>query len=301
MDDFEKKNLLKVVNISLVLLLFLLVLVALQIPKKRLELVFCEVGQGDSTLVSWGNYQMLVDGGPDSSVLSCLGKNMPFWDRKIELVVVTHPQADHMTGLIEVLKRYRVDNFYMSRVENEIAEVEELKRVIAEKRVRWGELDQGVGLKLGPVRLEVLYPVESTSEVHRRCNLTSEVCQVKDVNEVSTVLLGRYGGFAAADKFEFLLTGDIDEGIEDLLRLTNKLVDIEVLKVAHHGSKYSTSEEFLKVTNPELAVIEVGKNRFGHPSEEVMERLEGVGAKVMRTDLDGVVRVISDGKKWWVR
>ncbi|MBU1085707.1 hypothetical protein KKB06_05155, partial [Patescibacteria group bacterium] len=94
MDDFEKKNLLKVVNISLILLLFLLVLVALQIPKKRLELVFCEVGQGDSTLVSWGNYQMLVDGGPDSSVLSCLGKNMPFWDRKIELVVVTHPQAD---------------------------------------------------------------------------------------------------------------------------------------------------------------------------------------------------------------
>jgi competence protein ComEC len=285
MDEIEKKNLLKQINFSLVLLLFLLVLVAFQLPKKRLELSFCDVGQGDATLVSWGSYQMLVDGGPDSSVLSCLGKSMPFWDRKIELVVVTHPQADHMTGMIEVLKRYEVENFYMSGVENDIAEVRELKRVMEKFEVTNLEFKAGDGVRLGEVSLEVLYPIE----------ITSEVCEIKDINEVSTVLRGSYG------KFEFLLTGDIDTKIEDELRLTDKLTDVEVLKVAHHGSKTSTSGEFLLAVKPELAVISVGKNRFGHPTREVLERLRELGAMIKRTDEDGLVRLVSTGEKWWIK
>ena len=287
MEDFEKKNRLKLLNLSLFLLIFLLVLVIFQLPKKRLELVFCDVGQGDATLVSWGEYQMLVDGGPDSSVLSCLGKSMPFWDRNIEVVVATHPQADHMTGLVEVLKRYRVDRFYMSKVENDIAEVRELKKVIVESGVEWGELDDGVGFRFGGVELKVLHPFEISR--------SWSVIEVSDVNEVSTVLLGSLG------KFDFLLTGDIGEGIEDQLRLMNRLKEVEVLKVAHHGSKYSTSEEFLEVVKPELAVISVGENRFGHPTREVLERLSGVGARVLRTDQEGRVRVISNGESWWVK
>jgi len=90
----------KWINRGLVILIVMLVILWWQWPRQRLELVFCDVGQGDATLVSWGKYQLLVDGGPDNSVLSCLGENMAFWDRKIELVVVTHPQADHMTGII---------------------------------------------------------------------------------------------------------------------------------------------------------------------------------------------------------
>lgn len=287
MEDFEKKNRLKLLNLSLFLLIFLLVLVIFQLPKKRLELVFCDVGQGDATLVSWGEYQMLVDGGPDSSVLSCLGKSMPFWDRNIEVVVATHPQADHMTGLVEVLKRYRVDRFYMSKVENDIAEVRELKKVIVESGMEWGELDDGVGFRFGGVELKVLHPFEISR--------SRSVIGVSDVNEVSTVLLGSLG------KFDFLLTGDIGEGIEDQLRLMNRLKEVEVLKVAHHGSKYSTSEEFLEVVKPELAVISVGENRFGHPTREVLERLSGVGARVLRTDQEGRVRVISNGESWWVK
>lgn len=283
MDDFEKKNLIKQVNLSLILLLFLLVLACFQIPKKRLGLVFCNVGQGDATLVSWGKYQMLVDGGPDSSVLSCLGKNMPFWDRKIELVVVTHPQADHMTGIIEVLKRYKVDRFYMSKVDNPISEIDELKRVIKSTGVSHFELKQGDLIKLGPVNLEVLFPIYQ------------DLSYVKDVNEVSTVILGSFGNF------DFLLIGDIDEAIEDQLRLTNKLREVEVLKVAHHGSKYSSSMEFLEVVKPKLAVIEVGENRFGHPTKEVLERFRVIETRVMRTDENGAVKVISDGKRWWVK
>jgi len=135
------------------------------------------------------------------------------------------------------------------------------------------------------VSLEVLYPIE----------ITSEVCEIKDINEVSTVLRGSYG------KFEFLLTGDIDTKIEDELRLTDKLTDVEVLKVAHHGSKTSTSGEFLLAVKPELAVISVGKNRFGHPTREVLERLRELGAMIKRTDEDGLVRLVSTGEKWWIK
>lgn len=268
------------------ILLILIVLVPVfwwQAPKKRLEIVFCDIGQGDATLVSWGKYQMLVDGGPDNSVLSCLGKNMAFWDRTIEVLVVTHPQADHMTGMIEVLRRYKVDRFYMSRVENDILEARELKKVIKSLKVTNLELKQGDVIGLGRVKIEVLYP------------FNKEVSFVKDVNEVSTVVLGSYGSF------EFLLTGDIDMGIEDQLRLTDKLRDVEVLKVAHHGSKYSSSTKFLEAIKPELAVIEVGKNWFGHPTKEVLDRLSEVGAKTLRTDQDGSVKVISTGQNWWVK
>lgn len=272
----------KKLNWVLLGLIVLLVLVVWQMPKKRLEIVFCDVGQGDAVLVSYGNLQMLVDGGPDNAVLSCLGKNMAFWDRKIELVVVSHPQADHMTGIIDVVRRYKVGQLAMTRVENDTPEVRELKKVINLLQVPYLELRQGEKLQLGGVEIEVLWPLESWREV-------------SDINQVSTVLLGSYGGF------EFLLTGDIDIGIEDQLRLTDKLREVEVLKVAHHGSKYSSGEQFLRAVKPKLAVIEVGQNRFGHPTEEVLERLSGVGSRIMKTNEDGQVKVISDGENWWVQ
>lgn len=288
MDDFEKKNLVKIMNISLILMLFLLVLVWLQMPDKNLHLVFCNVGQGDSTLVSWGKYQMLVDGGPDSSVLSCLGKNMPFWDRKIELIVLTHPEADHITGLIDVMKRYKVGRVIRSEIDNNTAEFREFMTVIGEKQIKVNKLSMGSRFKMGEVGFKLLWPVKVL--------LPGKLGEGKvNLNESSIVLLGDYA------KFNFLLTGDIGEKSEDVLRLTDKLERVEVLKVGHHGSKFSSSIKFLEIVKPKLAVIEVGKNRFGHPSGEVLERLDVVGARIMRTDLDSMVRVVSDGEKWWVR
>lgn len=280
----------KWINILLVMLVMALVIVAWQVPKQRLEIVFCDVGQGDATLVTWGKYQMLVDGGPQAAVLSCLGKNMAFWDRKIEILVVTHPQADHMTGMIEVVRRYKVGQIAMSKVENDTPEVRELKRVIGERQVKWVELVAGDAFKLGEVNLEVLYPFNKGS---------SFVKGVSDINEVSTVLMGSYG--ESGKEFDFLLTGDIGEGIEEQLRLTNKLQQVEVLKVAHHGSKYSSGAKFLEAVKPKLAVISVGKNRFGHPTSEVLDRLEQARAKVMTTMENGAIKVISAGQKWWVK
>ena len=181
-----------------------------------------------------------------------------------------------------MVKRYQVEKLMMSQVENRTPETEELKRVISERQVERGEVFDGDKLRLGEVELKVLWPI-------------MDLMEASDVNEVSTVLLGSY------DKFDFLLTGDAEERIEDVLRLTEKLKEVEVLKVGHHGSKTSTGEKFIKIVRPKLAVISVGKNNFGHPRQEVLERLKILSVRVMRTDQDGAVKVVSDGKNWWLK
>ena len=286
-------------NLGLVVMLGLVLLVGWQRQDDKLRIVMCDVGQGDAVLVSWKSYQLLVDGGPDNSVLSCLGKNMGFWDRKIEVVVVTHPQADHMTGLIEVVERYEVGQLIAAKVVNDIPEFWRLRQVVEEKQVEVKELVKGDRLRLGAVELKVLWPEERGEELlaWRRGDEDRQVLGMKsyqpDMNKMSLVLLGSFG------KFDFLLTGDIGEGEER--ELLAELEAVELLKVAHHGSRYSTSEGFIEQVRPEIGVISVGeRNRFGHPTQAVLDRLAEVGTEVMRTDKDGMVRIVSDGEKTWV-
>jgi len=262
-------------------LLGLMVLIVVwQWPDNRqLQINFCDVGQGDSSLVSLGNFQLLVDGGPDNKVLSCLGKVMPFWDKTIEMVVLTHPQADHMTGLIEVFERFKVQRFMASKAASPTAEYIALSQVVKEENCEVGEFLQGEAVKVGQLKLTVLWPKKGK--------------EVKDVNELSSVIMGSFG------ELDFLLTGDIGEKEEKLIM--DELKPVEILKVAHHGSKYSSSQVFLETVKPQVGVISVGKNYFGHPTEEVLGRLEAVGSKVLRTDQQGTVRIISDGKNWWLK
>jgi len=286
-------------NMGLVILFWLTLLVFWQLPDSRLRVVFCDVGQGDAVLVTWKNYQMLVDGGPDNSVLSCLGKNMAFWDREIELVMLTHPQADHMTGLIEVLERYEVGQLVAANVMNETPEYWQLRKVVLEKGVKVRELVEGDELRVGPVELAVLWPRERGGEplawkkAGERQVLGAGTYK-GDVNEMSLVLKGSFG------QFDFLLTGDVGEKEELELVNQRRLSEVELLKVAHHGSRYSSSQVFLRQVSPEVAVVSVGgRNRFGHPTEAVLDRLVEVGAKVVRTDEKGMVRIVSDGESWW--
>ena len=263
-------------------MLGLVLLIGWQRPDNKLRVVVCDVGQGDATLVSWKSYQLLVDGGPDNSVLSCLGKNMGFWDRKIEVVAVTHPQADHMTGLIEVVERYEVGKLIVANVVNDTSEFWRLRQVVEERQVE----------------LKVLWPKERGGEPlawkgeYESVQVLGKKTFQGDVNEMSLVLLGSFG------KFDFLLTGDIGEKEEQ--ELVEELGPVELLKVAHHGSRYSSSQGFIDKVKPEIGVISVSKkNRFGHPTETVLDRLAEVGARVMRTDRDGMVRIVSDGQQWW--
>lgn len=259
----------------LLLAVGLLILLADQWPDGRLKMVFCDVGQGDSILISKGEVQILVDGGRGDKVLACLSREMPFWDRQIEVVINTHPEEDHIGGLEEVLERYQVGRVIVS----DLGEGE-ARRIIEERGIEVYKAKKGDLIKVGEVSLKVLWPQKG-----------GKVLGASSLNEQSLVLLGSYG------RFDWLLTGDIGTEVEESL---DGLRDVEVLKVAHHGSRFSSGEQFLREVKAELAVIQVGKNSFGHPTGEVIGRLENSGARVMRNDIDGDIKVVSDGEKWWV-
>lgn len=255
-----------------------------QWPQPELKLVFCSVGQGDATLMIYKDRQILVDGGPNNRVLDCLGQYLPFWDREIELVIASHAEADHITGLIEVARRYRIGLFLLEDAANDTAEYRALSEVIKQQGIPIKAMVRGDAVKLGPISLTWLNPETNVKVLGAKTSL----------NRFSQVIKGSFG------EFDWLMTGDIDANIERNLIAGGVVSEVELLKVAHHGSKYSSSQEFLTAVSPELAVIEVGKNNFGHPTAETLGRLSQAGAQIERTDEDGDVVIISDGVNWRV-
>lgn len=275
----------KLINKLLLALIGLVLVAWWQWPEAELKLVFCSVGQGDATLMIYRDQQILVDGGPNNRVLDCLGQYLPFWDREIELVIASHAEADHITGLVEVVNRYQVEQFLAVNEANDTAEYRALMEAIRRRGVPTKELVGGDAVRLGPVTLAWLWPPNPGRGV---------LGAKTSLNKFSQVIRASFG------EFDWLLTGDIDTKIERQLVTSGTLPEVEVLKVAHHGSKYSTAAEFLAAVSPELAVIEVGKNSFGHPTPETLNRLLSAGANVRRTDTDGDVVIVSDGVNWRV-
>lgn len=256
----------------------------LSLPDNRLHLVFCDVGQGDAILISYKQTQVLIDGGPDNKVLSCLSKNIPFWDRTLEMVILTHPEADHFSGLIDVIKRYNVKQFVSNSLVNDSAGFREFYQTVLAEKVNVYSPQAGDRLKIGPIELLVLWPKEK---------LGNQKPWLGKLNETSIVFELSFGNF------DSLFTGDIDFDVEKQVNLSRQKGEIEILKIAHHGSKYSTGEEFLKKIKPQLAVISVGKNSFGHPTKEVIEKLRDLDIKILRTDQEGEIKIVSDGKNWY--
>lgn len=277
-------NFLKKPIFWLILILILILAAIFQLPDNQLHLVFCDVGQGDAILISQGSNQILIDGGPGQSVLGCLSNHLPFWDREIEVVVATHPEADHITGLIDVIERYNVKQFVVNSLGKESAVFAEFRTAVLNEGSDIYFPKEGDRIKINSLELLVFWP-QSQEKV------LGATTVVQGVNEASIVLKLSFGSFDA------LLTGDISTKVESQLDLE----DVEVLKVAHHGSKYSTSKEFLEQTQPELAVISVGKNPFGHPTSEVIERIGELGIKLLRTDEEGEIEVVSDGRGWYTK
>jgi competence protein ComEC len=249
---------------------------------RLLEVAFLDVGQGDSILIkSPYGQNILVDGGPDNSVVSRLEENLPWWDKTIDLAILTHPHDDHIVGLLEVAKRLKVQKFVYDGASFDNPNYQAWFDLIKNKKIPLVLVDHPQTVTLGPdCRLELIYP------------LASLVGKTTDnINNFSLVVRLVYG------ENSFLLTGDMEVEAERELLASGADIRAQILKVGHHGSDTASSQEFLDKISPQYAVIEVGKdNKFGLPSLRTIKRLERIGAEVMRTDENGTIVFTSDGK-----
>lgn len=286
--DFVAKLRMEWVVTGLLVASILVWTVAATIPDDDLRVAFLDVGQGDAILIQKGNQQMLVDGGPSpQAIVLGLSRQMPFWDRNIDLVISTHSHADHITGLLEVMKRYRVEQVLYSDSGNSSPLSDEWRHLITEKNIKSTIARAGQQITLGEVVIEILNP-----SIPPLANTESYI----DNNAV--VLRLRIGGVS------FLLTADTMWETETELIARRADLNSTVLKVGHHGSNTSTGAVFLSVANPDVAVISVGAdNGFGHPNKEVLARLvKQVGpTNIYRTDEHGTIEFTTDGKKLWVK
>lgn len=210
---------------------------------------------------------------------------MPFWDKSLDLVVLTHPHDDHVTGLVGVVQRYTVGQVLESGFELDTPAYEEWRRLIDEKDIQRSIVRAGQQIDLGEgIGLEIIYPQKEFLEGTE-----------SDGNNNSVVLR------LVWKDVSFLFTGDIDEEAERAILYSDQWYELNstVLKVAHHGSSQATSSQFLAAVDPEVAVISVGKdNAFGHPSDETLAKLDGV--KLYRTDEQGTISFSTDGQRLWV-
>ncbi|MCX6779077.1 MAG: ComEC/Rec2 family competence protein [Candidatus Magasanikbacteria bacterium] len=252
------------------------------VPKSNLRVIFLDVGQGDSSLIiTPENKTILVDGGPDDKVLSELGKFLPLKQKKIDVMILTHPHADHLDGLVDVLKRYEVGEVYYTGVLHTTGAFLEWLKIIRDKNIKMNIVKENGAVEIGGVQLNFLFPLKDLSET-----------KFTNLNNSSIVFKLVY------DQTSFLFTGDAEVVVEKELLAGGVDLKADVLKVGHHGSNSSTSEEFLKKVAPESAIISVGKdNDFGHPHLRTLRRLERHNSKIFRTDKVGAVEFVSDGEK----
>lgn len=247
------------------------------------HIYFLDVGQGDSILITMPNQKtILIDGGPSPSVVANIDAVLPFWKRNIDLMILTHPHADHAAGLIEVAKRYRIDRFLYNGVRYDTYTYNTLIDLLNNQGVDVIIAKSGMKYNFGTCELNVLY--SGTSDM-----------VFSDVNDTSVV------SQLNCDKFNAFFPADVSINIEQQLISSGALNDLEVLKVGHHGSKYSTSENFLDVIKPEIAVLTLGKNKFGHPHKTTIDKLEKSGANIYSTFENGMIEIVTDGVKYLVK
>lgn len=229
----------------------------------KLHIIACDVGQGDAILVQRLNTQILIDGGPNEKVIDCLSKHMPFYDRQIELVILTHPQSDHYTGLINVFKRYKVNYFGEYNRESSSVSYLVLRNEVGGQGTKTVTLVDGMGIRLGMIYLDVL--------AHSK--------------DQGVVTLLNYKNYKA------LFMADVENKISDEVAVIDKIKEVDYIKVNHHGSKNGITENLIKIARPKQSIISVGKNSYGHPSQEVIDMLTNQLTKILRTDVVGDIDI----------
>jgi len=255
----------------------------------RTKVVFCDVGQGDAAYIRINNQtDILIDSGPDDKVLSCLGKHMPFYDRKIELAILSHPQKDHYGGFLQLIDRYQISRLIIPLVDNNAdQQFIRLKQKLTTNKIPLSILKAGDLINMKNAKLFFFWPTKNflnTSLVFDKPRLVNNVvlgASGLDSNYFSSVFS------LQIDNFRLLFTGDAPGQVLNRLPEKNKL-KTTVLKIPHHGSKNGLTKKFLLLADPTVTVINVGKNNsYGHPSKEVLDMLKAMNIKIRRTDLEG--------------
>jgi competence protein ComEC len=242
-------------------------------PSDVPELDFLDVGQGDATLLKLPGVRILTDGGPDRKVLQSL-EAVDAGTKHIDLVVISHPQLDHFNGIRYVLDKYSVGMVILNG-RNDDPGVGEWPLFLAElksKNVPILVLEEGDRIKIGDTHIDILGPNPTFKE-------SGELNDTAVIERIVT------------PDWSALLAGDIGFAVEDFLQ--HKLSGVDILKVNHHGSRFSSGSSFLRAMHPQIAVISSGKdNHYGHPSPETLKRLEDQGVKVFRTDRSGSISIV---------
>jgi len=249
-------------------------------PSNILSVYFLDIGQGDAIFIDTpGDRHILLDGGPNRKVLAELGKILPFGEKRIDVMIESHPDRDHIGGLPEVVSRFDVGMFLEPGVESDNTIDDELKRRIIEKKIPSILARRGMVLNFGDgVKLTILFPNQDVSRW--------------ETNDASIVAKLEYG------ENSFLLTGDSPIKTENiLLKLDSEILDSNVLKAGHHGSRTSTAAAYAAAVSPEYAVISAGKdNSYGHPHKEVLDILQKIGVKTVSTAESGTIKFETNGK-----
>ncbi|MBU0667616.1 MBL fold metallo-hydrolase [Patescibacteria group bacterium] len=245
-----------------------------------LHVYYLDIGQGDSILVRTPlSHYVLIDGGPDDKVLQEMAAVMPFYERTIDLVILSHPHADHVDGLIPVLERYNVKAVMLTGISYNYAGYERFLYLIKERGVSVLFVNGKVDYRLGNIVLDIVFPLESLQGAH-----------FENVNNSSISFRLMFGGSI------FYFSGDLE--VEGEAKILAAGVDLraDVLKAGHHGSRTSNSKALLDLMKPQWAVISCGvDNKFKHPHPETIEHFQERGIEFYRTDLDGRVEFETDG------
>lgn len=245
-----------------------------------LTVAFLNVGQGDAIFIEAPNgNQVLIDGGPNKAVLRELSKQMPFYDRTIDTVILTHPHLDHYAGFNEIMKKYKVSLEIDSGTKNKSAGFVEFENLIKDGDIKRFYAKRGMRIDMDKdLHLDILLPIVNN----------------ENLSEHDGMLVSRL----VYKNNSFLLAGDMEDNLENFLLVLGDSLKSDVLKIGHHGSQTSTSENFLGWVNPDLAVISAGQNnKYGHPHKEVTDRLARFEIPTLRTDEKGTVIIKSDGEK----
>lgn len=242
---------------------------------------FLDVGQGDSILIKTPSDKIiLIDGGPGTEVLTELNAVLPFFKKNIDLLILTHPHADHVEGLAPVTARYQIDSALITGVEYANEYYEKLLSGLRDDGADIYFADETTDFSFDDgVFVDVLYPFES---------IAGE--SFEDMNDTSIVTRIIYGDES------ILLAGDCTEKVEEKLLEYGSFLDSDIFKASHHGSKYSNSLPFLEAVSPDTVVIQVGENDFGHPTEEALLNFEEINAEIFRNDLDGRIEIVLEKK-----